>query len=380
MNTLLAVAEATWHILLDASPFMLFGFLVAGLMRAFVPSDLVAKYLGTKGPGSVIKAAVLGAPLPLCSCSVLPAAAGLRSQGASKGATASFLVATPETGVDSIAASYALLDPFMTVLRPVAAVLTAILAGLGVNLFDRDTPSRKNPIPATTSFTQTASAPACDCGCDNARQTKKAFWPRLKQGLQHSFGDILADIGGWFLAGVVLAGAITALLPPDALETWLGSGPWPMLAAVAVAVPLYVCATASTPLAAALVLKGLSPGAALVFLLAGPATNAATLTVLGKLLGKRATTIYLGSIVLASLGLGLFTDWVYHGFGQTLGLSTAGWLDTGLQESFGAAGIISAIALLVLIPLAIWRERRARHAEHGETAHGAHCHGSCCGR
>jgi len=375
VNLLISVFESSWHIMLDAAPFMLFGFLVAGLMRAFVPSSLVARHLG-KGPGSVFKAAVLGAPLPLCSCSVLPAAAGLRQQGASKGATTSFLVATPETGVDSIAASYAMLDPFMTVLRPFAAVFTAVLAGIGVNILDRE---KQTAQPDSQPAAQAAACSA-GCGCSEAPPAGGAqpgFGTKLKGGVSHAFGEMLADIGGWFLAGVLLAGVITALLPDDALGSWLGSGPWPMLAALVVAVPLYVCATATTPLAAALVLKGLSPGAALVLLLAGPATNAATLTVVTKLLGRRAAGAYLASIVVAALGLGALTNWIYTGFG----LSTAGWLAGGLQETLGPLSTISAVALLLLIPLAMWRSR----SKHGTGTHShdtgaaATKHGSCCG-
>lgn len=374
LDGLLDIFRASWHILLDASPFMLFGFLVAGLMRAFVPSSLVARHLG-RGSSGVFKAAVLGAPLPLCSCSVLPAAAGLRNQGASKGATTSFLVATPETGVDSIAASYALLDPVMTILRPLAAVFTAIMAGLGVNLLDRGKAETQDQV-----LEQQQASAACSSGCcsQNAPLARQTIRQRFFGGVSHAFGELLADIGGWFLAGVVVAGIITALLPEDALGAWLGRGPWAMLAALAVAVPLYVCATASTPLAAALVLKGLSPGAALVFLLAGPATNAATLTVVGKLLGRRAAAAYLGSIVLASLGLGLLTDWIYHHYS----LSTSGWLAGGLQEQLGPLAYVAAVALLLLIPLSIWRTRRehARNSRKADDNQAQPCStkGNCC--
>lgn len=384
MQTLYAIFAASWHILLDAAPFMLFGFFIAGLMRAFVPSSLVARHFGKGGGGSVIKAAVLGAPLPLCSCSVLPAAAGLRNQGASKGATTSFLVATPETGVDSIAASYALLDPVMTVLRPLAAVFTAILAGLGVNLLDREKnatslPTAANLQPTTTANLHPPMQQNCNSSCskDSTSQGQDApqgFRQRLFGGVAHAFGDLLADIGGWFLLGVLVAGVITALLPDGSLATWLGGGPWPMIAALVVAVPLYVCATASTPLAAALVLKGLSPGAALVFLLAGPATNAATLTVVGRLLGRRAAAVYVMSIVVASLGLGVLTNWIYDSFG----LSTTGWLAGGVQETLGPVAWISAMALLVMIPVSTWRMRR-KHAKGKESTSQSCCtESNCC--
>lgn len=363
MDIFTAILTAMWDILRDAAPFMIFGFAIAGLMRAFVPADLVARHLGRGGARSVIKAAVLGAPLPLCSCSVLPAAAGLREQGASKGAAASFLIATPETGVDSIAASYALLDPFMTVTRPIAAVTTAVLAGLGIDRFDKEQPNAHTPERGAAAPQQTTTCSCCSCHGAHADhpEPKASVSARAFHGLRHAFSEMLADIGGWFLAGVALAGVITVLLPDNALETWLGGGPWPMLTALVVAVPLYVCATASTPLAAALVLKGLSPGAALVFLLAGPATNAATLTVVAKMLGRRAAVIYVGSIVLTALVMGVLTDAIYRGFG----LSTAGWLSGGAQGGLTIVGNSSAVLLLLGIGLAIWGKRRT-------TA--GHCH------
>lgn len=365
MQLLLNILASCWEIMLDASPFMLFGFVMAGLLQAFVPRSIVTRYIGKPGPASVFKAAILGAPLPLCSCSVLPAAAGIRDQGASKGATMSFLISTPETGVDSIAVSWALLDPVMTVLRPVAAIITAAMAGLGVDILDRKE-ERKSLITPPPKLEPLQQESGCGCagGCCGGATAengeKKSILQRAAGGLYYAFTDLLGDIGAWFLLGVVIAGIITALLPSGSLADWLGTGAWPMLAALAVAVPLYVCATASTPLAAALVLKGLSPGAALIFLLAGPATNMATITVVAKLLGKRAAVIYVGCIVVASLALGALTNLLY----TNMGLSTAGWLAEGESEVFGVVAIASAIVLLALIPWAWWKEHRAHaHAQ-----------------
>jgi uncharacterized protein len=365
----------SWNILVESAPYMLFGFLAAGLLKAFVPTSLVARHLSSHkgGVGHIFKAAVIGAPLPLCSCSVLPAAAGLKDQGASRGATTAFLVATPETGVDSIAVSYALLDPVMTVLRPVAAIFTAVLAGIGVERFSRQEPTIEH---AATHPLQGGESmqPARGCGCvpggcamqpalePKARPSEQpSVVVRARQGMAHAFGDILGDIGLWFLLGVLLAGAIGALLPAGLLETWLG-GPWAMFAALVVAVPLYVCATASTPLAAALVLKGLSPGAALVFLLAGPATNVATITVVAKVLGRRAAGLYVAAIALGALLLGFATDWLY----RFLGLSTAGWMAESSEHGAAVWEVLCAVLLLVLIARAAWLQRRKLVRRGGE--------------
>ncbi len=360
----------SWTILVESAPYMLFGFLAAGLLKAFVPTALVARHLSSQkgGVGHIFKAAVIGAPLPLCSCSVLPAAAGLKDQGASRGATTAFLVATPETGVDSITVSYALLDPVMTVLRPVAAIFTAVLAGIGVERFSRQ---EQKMVPGVASASlkegDAHAVHGCDCsstGCATQPALEPKEQPsalvRARQGVSYAFGDILGDIGLWFLLGVLLAGAIGVLVPAGVLETWLG-GPWAMFAALVVAVPLYVCATASTPLAAALVLKGLSPGAALVFLLAGPATNAATITVVARLLGRRAAGLYVSAIALSALLLGFATDWLYRSFG----LSTAGWMAESSEH--GAAGweVLCAVLLLGLIVRAAWLQRRKRGQSRG---------------
>lgn len=377
----------SWNILVESAPFMLFGFLAAGLLKAFVPTALVARHLSSHkgGVGHIFKAAVIGAPLPLCSCSVLPAAAGLKDQGASRGATTAFLVATPETGVDSIAVSYALLDPFMTVLRPVAAIFTAVLAGIGVERFSRQEQNVVHELPGAFPKTiETKAAQACGCapgGCAAqpglepkarpADQPSASAFVRARQGIAYAFGDILGDIGLWFLLGVLLAGAIGVLLPAGVLETWLG-GPWAMFAALVVAVPLYVCATASTPLAAALVLKGLSPGAALVFLLAGPATNAATITVVAKVLGRRAAGLYVAAIALCALVLGFATDWLYRFFD----LSTAGWMAESSEHGAAVWEVFCAVLLLGLVARAAWLQRRKLVHRRGA---GAAAQGCGCG-
>jgi uncharacterized protein len=281
--------DACWDILVDSSLWMLLGFFMAGLLRAFVPADIVARHLGQKRRGSVFKAALFGIPLPLCSCGVIPAAAGLRSQGASKGATASFLISTPETGVDSIAVSWALLDPLMTVLRPLSAFVTAMVTGLFIDAADR----QSDPVPVLAieapGRSGRCAGGACSCAVpqkDNPAQ-RPSLLRRFMDGQRFAFDDLMGDIAPWFGLGILLAAGITIFLPGDLGRMIPGGGLAAMLAMLVVSLPMYVCATASTPIAAALALKGFSPGALLVFLLAGPATNAATVIMVGRLLGKK---------------------------------------------------------------------------------------------
>jgi uncharacterized membrane protein YraQ (UPF0718 family) len=239
---------------------------------------------------------------------VLTAAVSLRKQGATKGATTAFLISTPESGVDSIAVTYALLDPVMTVARPVAAFVTAFAAGIAENLF-----SYRNGAAAVPMHHPCPVDGCCDgrnCNPETHRN-HHGFREKIASGVRYAVSDLWADIAAWFFVGILLAGAITALIPEDAVTRYVGSGLPAMLIMLAVGIPLYICATASTPIAAALILKGLSPGAALVFLLAGPATNMATLTVLVNVLGKRATIIYLAAIAVFAVLSGLAVDQVY---------------------------------------------------------------------
>jgi hypothetical protein len=243
---------------------------------------------------------------------VLAAAVSLRKQGATKGATTAFLISTPESGVDSIALTYALLDPIMTVARPVSAFLTALVAGVAENLAgDRQ---------ETQAIVPDLTCPVDGC-CDGVNCDPKdhrnhhGFVEKIRAGLKFAVIDLWGDIAAWFFAGLLLAGLITVLVPEDFFGRHLGSGLPAMLLMLAVGIPLYICASASTPIAAALILKGVSPGVALVFLLAGPATNMAALTVLAGVMGKRATAVYLAAIAVCSVLLGLALDYVYGALG-----------------------------------------------------------------
>jgi len=232
----------------------------------------------------------------------------LRKQGATNGATTAFLISTPESGVDSIAITYALLDPIMTVARPFVAFVTAAVAGISENLFDRKGGNQRITPDLSCPVDGCCSGDDCDPEVHSRHHT---FLEKIKAGIGYAFGELWEDIAKWFLFGLLLAGLITVLIPDDIFSRYLGPGLPAMLLMLIVGIPLYICATASTPIAAALIIKGVSPGAALVFLLAGPATNMASLTVLISVLGKRATAIYLASIAICSVLFGMIVDQVY---------------------------------------------------------------------
>ena len=313
MAIIFSVLQESWHLLLEASIYILFGMLVGGLLKVFLSPSFVADHLGKGKFSSVIKAALFGIPIPLCSCGVLPAAASLKKQGANNGATTAFLISTPESGVDSIAITYALLDPIMTVARPVSAFITAVAAGISENLLQ--TQQEKD-----WERVIDRSCPIDNC-CDGnecppeEHARHHSFSQKLWSGLKFAVDDLWGDLAGWFFAGLLLAGIIAAIIPQELMAKYLGGGLHSMLIMLLVGIPMYICATASTPVAAALILKGVSPGAALVFLLVGPATNITSLSVLFGLLGKRATAIYLVTLSIFAVLSGLAVDMIYSGLG-----------------------------------------------------------------
>ncbi len=336
----------TWHIFTDAAPYVIFGFLAAGLIKALIPEDAVAKHLGGRSTAAVVKASLLGIPLPLCSCGVIPAAISLRKQGAGRGASAAFLVSTPESGVDSIAITWALLDPVMTIVRPIAAFITGTLTGILINLL----PEEKTELDAETQ----------DCGCADAScgaevATTAPLLERMAAGVRYAFGELLKDIGGWLLLGVLVAGMVATLIPDGFFEMLFEYQAASLVVMLLVSIPLYMCASASTPVAAALVLKGLSPGAALVFLLAGPATNAATLTVVARFWGRRATVVYLAVISSCSLVLG----WLVNEFYAWAGLDISQWVTSAEGHAASVWHTLAAVVLLGLILRAFWASRQS---------------------
>jgi len=284
---------------------------------------------------------------------VLPAAVSLRKQGANNGATTAFLISTPESGVDSISITYALLDPIMTVARPLVAFVTAAVAGIAENLF--------NPKAADHKITPDLTCPVDGC-CDGVNCSPEehkhhhTFLEKLRAGFRFAVFDLWGDLAAWFFVGLFLAGLITVLIPDDVFSKYLGAGLPAMLLMLAVGIPLYICATASTPIAAALILKGVSPGAALVFLLAGPATNIASLTVLTGVLGKRATTIYLTTIAVSAVCFGLVVDQVYVSFG----LSAQAMIGQASEIVPLWAGLIGTVMIMFISIKPVYQAIRTR--------------------
>lgn len=309
-------------VLNEMSPYILLGFLFAGVLHVFVQRRAMARHLSGTGWKPVLKAAILGIPLPLCSCGVLPTAVSLHRQGASRGATTSFLIATPQTGVDSIAATYSLLGLPMAILRPIAALFGSMIGGLAVNKSD-NTNSNSIDISAQPSESNCScgghckdednlSADSCGCGCshsDDEETPPTSFIGKVIESVRYGMVDMVAAVGKWLVIGLFVAALITVFMPDDLL-VGLSSHPLiAMLVMVALAVPMYVCATGSIPIALSLMLKGLTPGVGFVLLMAGPAANMASVMVLNRSLGRRATAVYVGSVIVTAILFGVMIDY-----------------------------------------------------------------------
>jgi hypothetical protein len=381
--------ENLWAVTLDAAPWLALGLLVAGLMKAWLPTALLQRWLGGAGVWPSVKAAVIGTPLPLCSCSVVPAALALRRGGASRSSTVSFLVATPENGADSLALTYALLGPFMTVVRPVSAICSAVLAGMLTVLWgDRDgggamaqSPSPaaaptccggSKPEPAKSCCSaEPAPEPAaanpggCCAGGGEAAPPRDSFAQKTVGGVRYAFGKLFQDIAGWMALGLVLAAVMNTLFPPAYLAQW-GSGIIPMLLMALIGVPMYICATASTPVAAALMAAGMSPGTVLVFLLAGPATNLGTVGIIRREMGMRTVMTYLAGVVVGAIGFGLLTDWIVRAWGLQTQIAEhvhahGTWIPTWLAIAC-AVGLIALAVVPRLVRLVKPRQPEAAPA------------------
>jgi uncharacterized membrane protein YraQ (UPF0718 family) len=375
MDIVFQILAESWHLLLEASIYILFGMLVGGLLKVFLNPSFVADHLGRGKISSVIKAALFGIPIPLCSCGVLPAAASLKKQGANNGATTAFLISTPESGVDSMAITYALLDPIMTMARPVAAFFTAVAAGITENLLHTQKEQdwlrvvdRSCPVDNCCDGT--------DCPPDDHAR-HHSFGEKFATGLRFAVTDLWGDLAGWFFVGLLLAGIIAVFIPAEVMTRYLGGGLPAMLIMLAVGIPMYICATASTPVAAALIVKGVSPGAALVFLLVGPATNVTSLSVLFGLLGKRATAIYLVTLSLFAVISGLLLDQIYGGLGisATAVVGQAGEVVPYWLQLIGALAVIG-LSIRPLYGLVIKFVSRPKSGQDGQAPGSQEC--DCC--
>jgi uncharacterized membrane protein YraQ (UPF0718 family) len=369
-NFIISFAQNTWDLVAEMAPYLLFGFAFAGLLHILIRKDFVQHWLGKPGLGGVIKASVLGVPMPLCSCAVIPVAASLRKSGATRGATASFLSSTPQTGVDSILATYALLGGLFTVVRIAVAFVTGIVTGYLIELFCKEPAVKKEETTAPQAFGAMSFAPTSTAAPQiNLQQSAvKGATPTTKsccasqsktvkrgplEALRYGFVTLPSDLANSLIIGLVLAGLITTLMPTDLLSGSLSTGPLAFLLATAISLPLYVCATASIPMAYALIAAGLSPGAALVFLIAGPATNTATIVTVWKMLWHRATVVYLASLLVISWLAG----WLFNS-----ALSTEA--ETGAMHAHGAIHPSlwqhgTGVLLIGLLVFSVWKAKQS---------------------
>jgi uncharacterized membrane protein YraQ (UPF0718 family)/copper chaperone CopZ len=326
MNTWLKTFwTETWNILLEMSPYLLIGFLLAGLLSVIIKQEVIERWLGKRTLDSVIKASLLGVPLPLCSCGVIPVTSSLYQRGASKGATTSFLTSTPQTGIDSILATAGLMGPVFSFFRVVVALVSGIIAGVLVDFFEKE-----NVRPMDVASTKTEIENGSNVG-------------KLKGMVIYGLYTLPQDIAINLVIGILLAGLLSTVLPTDLGAAYL-TNPWiTYIGVTLVAIPLYVCSTGSIPIAFALMAAGVSPGATLVFLIAGPATNVATITTLVKILGRRTIAIYLTSIVLISWLSGFILD----AYGSSLiGTVKAHHVELGTPSTIK---ILSGIGLIVML-------------------------------
>lgn len=326
----------------EMSPYILLGFLIAGIMHAFIPQRTFTRHLSGRGLSSVVKAAAIGIPLPLCSCGVLPTAIGMRRSGASKAASTSFLIATPQTGVDSIAATWSLLGPAFAVVRPVAALVTSLFGGLAVGK------AEENPTEEHVH-------------CVAEEQTeRRSFGRKCIDALRYGYLDLVGSIGGWLVFGLIVAAVITVYVPSDFFSIL---GDWPlfsMIAVLIIAIPMYVCATGSIPIALSLMMKGLSPGTALVLLMAGPAANFASFALISREMGRKTAIIYLSAIIAGAMAFGLAIDY----------LLPSGWFDVNAlhahachQAHLNMFSTICSAILVALLIVALIRGHRHNHVE-----------------
>lgn len=332
--------ETLWHYLLFSAPYLIFGLVIAGIIRSFLSIDAIKNHFGDNSFKSVFLASLAGVPLPLCSCSVIPAAVTLKKSGASNGATSSFLISTPESGVDSIAITYSLMDLPMTIIRPIVAFTSALIAGLLQNKFNDH------------KYIEEKEAESGCCGHtheDNNKAKKILFTDKIKGGLSYAFTDLINDIAWWLTIGLLIGAGIDYFVPMNFFESLSGwTGRFIILG---IGLPLYICASASTPIAASMVMKGMSPGAALIFLLVGPATNFSNIAVLHKYIGKKGVVINVIVIAVTALIASYLTDMLYAS-------KIVSWR---VEEHMGHSGswweYTSAVQLIILLIRGIYVDK-----------------------
>ncbi len=316
------------------SPYLLFGFFIAGVLHVYVPHSFFKRHLSAPSFGSVLKATLIGIPLPLCSCGTIPVAMSLKRDGASRGATVAFLIATPQTGVDSIMATYSLMGLPFAILRPLAALVTALLGGAFTNHY----------------------APKEEASLKEINLSNESQERSFKAVIRYAFYEILQNIGRYLTVGLILAAAITVLVPEGAFDSFSNYPVLNMLVIVALSVPMYLCATGSIPIAAALMLKGLSAGSALVLLMAGPAASIASIAIVGKVLGKKTLMLYLIAIVAGSMLFGLGVDYLLP---KELFVGSLNHLNHS-HHQFSIIETVSSIAFVILLINALIKRKQTK--------------------
>lgn len=331
--------EVLWNYMLISAPYLLAGLALSGIIHTYIPISKVQKWLGGNKIGSVFRAAIIGIPLPLCSCSVIPTAVTLRKSGANNAATSSFLISTPESGVDSISLTYALMDLPMTILRPVAAFCSAIFAGILQLSFNKNFEINKDPKETEKKHDHEHSH-----SIDEGSRFVKAF--------KYGFGQLIDDISVWLCIGILAGALISFFIPADFFMNFTTTQNRFLI--LLIGIPLYICATASTPIAVSLMLKGISPGAALLLLLVGPATNIANIAVLQKYIGKKGVIINIISIAVVGLAFSFLADYLYSNY---FDLKFLKGFESHDHASFAWWEQLSAVILSILILKGVYNEK-----------------------
>lgn len=333
MEKVIELLHACWSVLGQMSPYLIFGFLISGILSVMISPRWVEKHLGSGRISSIIKATMLGVPLPLCSCGVIPVSASLRRHGASKGATTAFLISTPQTGVDSFFATYSLLGPAFALFRPLAAMITGIIGGLAVSVIDEDK--------------QAPSAAEIDQKNKDNENGHLSLIEKCREALRYAFITLPGEIARALIIGVIIAGLISTFISGDFVSHYIGNYYVTMLLMLVIGIPLYVCSTASIPIALGFMHMGVSPGAAFVFLISGPATNAAAISVVWKILGKTSAIIYLVTILIGSLTGGFVFDYLGRNFYAASMVNATQACHTTLSnlEAFSAIFMLTVLAI-----------------------------------
>ncbi|MCX7705818.1 MAG: permease [bacterium] len=293
MNHIAGIIREAWTLFLQMSFYLVLGFLFAGFIHIFLKTEFIFKHLGKKGISSIIKAVLFGVPLPLCSCGVLPPASTLYKYGATKGSVIAFLIATPTTGIDSIFATYGLLGGIFMIFRIGVSIIIGFFAGVLTDIFPKDElTDRKNILEDSISCSEST----------------------IPAAFRYAFVELYGSIAKWIFWGVLIGGTISYLVPDEIISGYTDNRWLTYLLMLVVGLPLYVCATGSIPIAASLIAKGMSPGAGLVFLIVGPATNSVTMLFVEKMLGKKSFIIYITTVIVGSILSGFLFDTIVNNY------------------------------------------------------------------